>query len=172
MARQLDTSSRVQALDDRTAGYGLDYRFRVGRRLWIDLELKAKWQATSPSTASLWPGPADDLFLLDERALRGLVAAGVHSCLVVYDATRQRWCYAGIWDLLLADRVRFDRAGRRDGDTFLKGKVLLRLDQFRQRDDFHVDTVIAVSDHNARWTHETESYDRATVFERMDEAAF
>jgi hypothetical protein len=66
------------------------------------------------------------LFILDELALRTIVAAGRHSYLVVYDEPGRLWRIFGTTDLVLAPKVRVARPLHGWRPT-TKGKVLVDL---------------------------------------------
>jgi hypothetical protein len=96
-----------------------------GERL-CQLELKAKhqpyraWGDLRAATAE------QDLFILDELALRKVVAAGPYAALLVRDDPGDRWVLWTTMDLVLADKVRVNRRLATGLDR-IKAKVLLDL---------------------------------------------
>jgi hypothetical protein len=104
----------------------LDYSvLGPGERL-CQLELKAKHQPYR-SWATLRPDTVErDLFILDELALRKLIAAGPYAALLVRDDPADRWVLWTTMDLVLADKVRINRRLATGLDR-LKAKVLVDL---------------------------------------------
>ena len=111
------TSSRTQ-LDFLTFGPG-------GRMAPIELKAKLQpyrgWSELAPSIVP------ENLFTLDELALRKVVEAGRYAFLLIWDDPIGRWCVWSSLDLVLASKV---RVGRPVGpDRIVKGKVLLDLEE-------------------------------------------
>lgn len=74
------------------------------------VELKAKHQPYR-GWANLRPDlPEEDLFILDELALRKIIDAGRYAYLVVPDLPGRRWLVWSTLDLVLASKVRTVRA--------------------------------------------------------------
>jgi hypothetical protein len=66
------------------------------------------------------------LFILDELALRKVIAAGPYAALLVRDDPTDRWVLWTTMDLVLADKVRVNRRLATGVDR-IKAKVLLDL---------------------------------------------
>ncbi len=124
----LQQHRRLRVVADDTDRYDTpDYLIDVSGVGRASVELKAKWQSYRSGWTRHRPDIAEpELFILDELALRKIVAAGRHSYLVVHDHPTNRWRIFGTTDLVLAPKVRVARRleGRR---PTTKGKVLIDL---------------------------------------------
>lgn len=148
-------SDWVTDLEDRhdlesAVGRALEHHSTVGRVRWhtnrvdrcdftvtvtgrpVEVELKAKRQRYVGWHA---PGVAErDLFILDELALRRIVASGPFTQLLIRDVPADRWVIFGVPDLVLAPKIRVDRLIHRNRPV-KKGKVLLDLTDGHQVPD-------------------------------------
>ena len=128
LAAVLAADSRLDDFVDSSGGVDkLDYSFSFGGTR-VHVDLKEKLQRYSPGISSLWPDvPPQDLFVVDETVYRRIVWQGGGGYLVVHDHPEERWAILGPWELTLGSRVRYQRWGRRRGESFLKGKILFDL---------------------------------------------
>lgn len=127
VAAALDAHPQLLRLRTSTAALDrLDYQLLgPGERL-CELELKAKRQPYK-GWGRYWPAVADeDIFILDELALRRVLDAGRHAFLLVRDMPMDRWCLWSTMELVLTSKIRVGRqlAG---GRRVVKGKILLDL---------------------------------------------
>jgi hypothetical protein len=128
LAEVLSNHSRVHSLRDHTDAFNfLDFSFDFeGERVFVDM--KEKRQSYSRGIADLCPWvPPANLFVLDETVYRRIVWQGGGGYLVVRDHPGKRWAIFGPWELTLGPSVRYQRWGERQGQRFLKGKILLNL---------------------------------------------
>src|SRR5688572_25367818 len=71
----------------------------------VGLEVKTKLRPCSAKFRDLWPElPERDLFILNERSLRGLSWAEGLGHLLIADLPSERWVVIGPWELLLGPR--------------------------------------------------------------------
>lgn len=126
--RGLRDHPRLRLVADATDRYDTpDYLIDVPDIGNASVELKAKWQPYRSGWTIHRPDvPEPELFILDELALRKIVAAGRHSYLVVYDNPTKRWRIFGTTELVLAPKARVARPLRGRRPT-TKGKVLVDL---------------------------------------------
>lgn len=127
-AQGLSRHPHLCLISDQTDSHHTpDYEIKVAGIGCASVELKAKWQSYRTGWTQHRPDvPEAELFILDELALRKIVAAGRHSYLVVYNEPASRWRIFGTTDLVLAHKARVARPlhGRR---PTIKGKVLVDL---------------------------------------------
>jgi len=71
----------------------------------------------------------ENLFVLDELALRKIVEAGRYAFLLVRDIPQARWVLWTVGDLLVAGRARHARSLDRGSGTHLKGKLVFDLSE-------------------------------------------
>ena len=108
----------------------LDFQVLSATEQLLQIELKAKRQPLSAGWRKLRPEVApENLFVLDELALRKIVEAGRYAFLLVRDIPRARWVLWTVGDLLVASRARHARALDRGSGTHLKGKLLFDLSE-------------------------------------------
>lgn len=108
----------------------LDFQVLSATEQLVQIELKAKRQPLSAGWRKLRPEVApQDLFVLDELALRKIVEAGRYAFLLVRDIPRARWLVWTMGDLLVAGRARHARSIDRGSGTHLKGKLLFDLSE-------------------------------------------
>lgn len=106
----------------------LDFQVLSATEQLVQVELKAKRQPLSKGWRDLRPEvPPQDLFVLDELALRKIVDAGRYAFLLVRDVPTARWVLWTVGDLLVASRARHTRALDRGAGTHYKGKLLFDL---------------------------------------------
>ena len=131
----------VSLVEDNTTGFDeLDYTVTVRGIGVAGVELKAKWQHYSSGWARRCPQVAErDLFILDELALRKIIATGRHGYLAIYDHPSTRWLIFGTTDLVLAPKTRVARPLQGNRPT-TKGKVLIGL-----TDGHHAGTTTATA---------------------------
>lgn len=111
---------RIADLTKQTETPDFEFQFE-GQR--VGLEVKTKLHPLSPKFRVLWPEVAErDLFILNERSLRGLSWAEGLGHLLIADVPTGRWVVIGPWELLLGPRRRFG-----DLEELGKGKLLLDL---------------------------------------------
>jgi hypothetical protein len=104
----------------------LDYQLLgPGERL-IEVELKSKRQPYKGWSKYRPDVPEEDLFILDELALRRIVDAGRYAFLLVRDMPRSRWCLWSTADLVLTSKSRVARTVSREVER-VKGKLLIDL---------------------------------------------
>lgn len=96
-----------------------------GERL-VELELKSKRQPYQGWSCHRPNVPEEDLFILDELALRRIVEAGRYAFLLVNDMPKRRWCLWSAADLVLTSKARVARKLVTD-QVRDKGKLLLDL---------------------------------------------
>lgn len=108
----------------------LDFQVLSAAEQLVQLELKAKRQPLSAGWRQLRPEVApQDLFVLDELALRKIVDAGRYAFLLVRDIPQARWLLWTVGDLLVASRSRHARSLDRGSGTHVKGKLLFDLSE-------------------------------------------
>ena len=120
---------RLTLLRASTNSYDrLDFQLEgPGERL-VELEVKAKRQPLSEGWQSLRPDVApEDLFVLDELALRKIVDGGRYAFLLVRDVPGRRWVLWSSGDLLVAGRARHARRIVKGSTPTVKGKLLFDL---------------------------------------------
>lgn len=106
----------------------LDFQLLSKSEQLVQLELKAKRQPLSAGWRQLRPDVApEDLFVLDELALRKIVDAGRYAFLLVRDIPKARWLLWTVGDLLVASRTRHARSIDRGAGAQFKGKLLFDL---------------------------------------------
>ncbi|MCB1013912.1 MAG: hypothetical protein KDB10_02165 [Acidimicrobiales bacterium] len=106
----------------------LDFQVLSATEQLVQVELKAKRQPLSKGWRDLRPEvPPQDLFVLDELALRKIVDAGRYAFLLVRDVPTARWVLWSVGSLLVASRARHSRALDRGSGTHHKGKLLFDL---------------------------------------------
>jgi hypothetical protein len=104
----------------------LDFQVLAPGERVVEIELKAKLQPLSAFWKSLRPDVvSDDLFVLDELAMRKIVDAGHLGFLLVRDAPTRRWALWSAGDLLVTSKVRTSRVLRKSSVPVAKGKVIL-----------------------------------------------
>lgn len=118
----------VRGVRDNTAAFDeLDYTIDLAGIGLASVELKAKWQHYSQGWTRHRPDLAEaDLFILDELALRKIIATGRHGYVAIYDHPSTRWRIYGVADLVLASKTRIARPLHGNRPT-TKGKILLDL---------------------------------------------
>ena len=108
----------------------LDFQVLSAGEQLVQVELKAKRQPLSKGWRDLRPEVRpEDLFVLDELALRKIVDAGRYAFLLVRDIPQARWVLWSVGSLLVASRARHARALDRGAGTRLKGKLLFDLSE-------------------------------------------
>ncbi len=108
----------------------LDFQVLSATEQLVQIELKAKRQPLSAGWRKLRPEVApENLFVLDELALRKIVEAGRYAFLLVRDIPQARWVLWTVGDLLVAGRARHARSLDRGSGTHLKGKLLFDLSE-------------------------------------------
>jgi len=110
--------------DNRLSRRNLDFMIRFGD-IWFHLEAKEKRQAIDT-----WHWPTvqgvkeQDLFIVDDLSARKILRRAPHSGLVVRDNLRNHYIFYDVVTLMLAPRLRVNRALNPEG-TVLKGKWML-----------------------------------------------
>jgi hypothetical protein len=108
----------------------LDFQVLSVTEQLVQIELKAKRQPLSKGWRDLRPEVRpENLFVLDELALRKVVEAGRYAFLLVRDIPQARWVLWTVGDLLVAGRARHARTLDRGAGTHLKGKLLFDLSE-------------------------------------------
>lgn len=108
----------------------LDFQLLGPHERLIELEVKAKHQPLSAGWRQLRRDVTpEDLFVLDELALRKIVDAGRYAFLLVRDIPLARWVLWSAGDLVVASRVRHARRLEKSATPRTKGKLLLDLSE-------------------------------------------
>ena len=128
VADELRTHRNIELLEINTTSFDrLDFTIGTKAVFPVEVELKAKWQPYQ----RWWHQhrldvDESDLFILDELALRRVVAGGPTSQLLIHDHPSGRWVLFSVADLLLAPKARVSRPLRGRRET-TKGKILISL---------------------------------------------
>ena len=159
VAEELRRDPSLHAVEDRTAGFDLDFSFDY-RGMPVTLDVKEKRQPYSRGVQELWPGLRErDLFIVDETVYRRVVWQGGGGYLAIHDLPGARWLVLGPWELTLGHRVRYGRWGERGGASFLKGKLLIDLSTAAHRDaDFSTDLVKRAIEGSRAWRDRVQPY--------------
>jgi hypothetical protein len=132
VAQALTAHPALQLVRNSTSAFDrLDFQVVCADQL-VEVEVKAKRQPLSLGWQTLRPDVTpENLFVMDELALRKIVDAGRYAFLLVRDLPAQRWCLWSAGDLLVASRARharqLDTPSRK-----AKGKLLFDLSEAGQ----------------------------------------
>jgi hypothetical protein len=120
-----------ELVSDSTRSFSrLDFQLLGPEDRLIELEVKAKLQPLSTGWQELRPQvEPNNLFVLDELALRKIMDAGRYAFLLVRDVPGARWVLWSSGDLLVASRVRHARRLERSHVSRMKGKLLFDLSE-------------------------------------------
>jgi len=115
---------RLKFYDNRRSERRLDFVISFGAVLF-HLEAKEKRQAINTQAWPTMQGVKEqDLFILDDLSARKILRKAPFSGLVVRDNLLNRYIFYDVVTLMLAPRLRVNRALNRE-DTILKGKWIL-----------------------------------------------
>lgn len=133
--RQLLTRAQIHFVDQTKSKQALDFTISFEGKVAFHLDVKEKRQHYN---LQYWPAyaPEEDLFIIDDLAVRKCIGFAPHSGVLVRDNLRKRYHFFSVIDLALMPRLRLNRPGERNVKE-LKGKWLVNLQNSIPADTLH-----------------------------------